>query len=216
MAASVGASSRDRTHRAAVAVGAGLGAGAPLAAEAGDLDAVAARDDEDGNRITLKAALEIATTSGLGLLAGEDVCAAAAADALRQPARRGRRRVEPRLGVRNGERVEEGEKRHRVLRPRDLLPTVAQEPVAPRQGLHELRGVLEARPEHEPDGRARGRGGQRFEGGQQRAGAKAPSRHLRDTAGGRGGVAHVGVAEGIDHQRREARPPRRLGERPPR
>ena len=132
-----------------------------------------------------EAALEVAARARLGRRCRDDVRAAAAADALRQPAadivrvasscvsgwampsriRAARTRPMGLLGARHGLRV------------------VADQAIAARQGGDELGAVLEAGAEDEAD---RGRGRRRFERRQSRKnrfGAEADAGRIGDAAG---------------------------------
>ncbi len=139
--------------------------------------------------------------------------AAAAADALRQPAVGIARGIELRLRMRKPELVEQGKERGRVLGARNRLAAVADQRVVACERGHELGRVLETGAQYEPDRRARCLLRYGRECSKQRPRPKAHPRHLSELREGGGTRARILIAERIDHQRGKARAPCALGER---
>ena len=114
----------------------------------------------------------------------------------------------------DAEAVERAEEGLGVLRAADDVGAVADQAELVCELGDEARVALEARAEHEPDGRCRGFGDERLKGFAQRPIGEAGLHASRQAARSVRELVRIEVAEAIDDQRQEAGPPRGRCKRP--
>ena len=140
---------------------------------------------------------------------------AATADPLCQPAFGIIWWCHPRFGMGNAELIENRKEDQRVLTRPHSLAFTPQDTVALIEHVPQLRFVLKARAEDEPNGLC-GCGSNKFiERCNQHLAAKTARHRIIDDTAIVGSVPHVPIAEGIRDQRQVAGTSRRLSQCPP-